>query len=49
MRTSDRVLTNAVRGRSSAGRATRLHAAQVPAQVVILAAGMGTRLGRSAP
>ena len=50
MRTSDRVLTNVVRGRSSStGRATRLHGAQAPAQVVILAAGMGTRLGRSAP
>ncbi|MCW2579892.1 MAG: Choline kinase [Blastococcus sp.] len=50
MRTSDRVLTNVVRGRSSStGRATRLHSAQSPAQVVILAAGMGTRLGRSAP
>ncbi|HEY0508618.1 MAG TPA: phosphocholine cytidylyltransferase family protein [Blastococcus sp.] len=50
MRTSDRVLTNVVRGRSSStGRATRLHGAQAPAQVVILAAGMGTRLGRAAP
>src|SRR3954452_12876391 len=50
VRTSDRVLTNVVRGRSSsAGRASRLHAAHPPLQVVILAAGMGTRLGRDHP
>ena len=50
MRTSDRVLANVLRGRSpSAGRASRLHTAHPPLQVVILAAGMGTRLGRDHP
>ena len=50
MRTSDRLLTNVLRGRSpSTGRATRLYAAHPPLQVVILAAGMGTRLGREHP
>jgi choline kinase len=50
VRTSDRVLTNVLRGRSpSAGHTTRLHTAQPPLQVVILAAGMGTRLGRDHP
>ncbi|TQN44320.1 choline kinase [Blastococcus colisei] len=48
MRTSDRVLTTVLRGRSPA-RSTRLHTAQPPLQVVILAAGMGTRLGRDHP
>jgi CDP-glycerol glycerophosphotransferase len=50
VRTSDRVLSNVLRGRSpSAGHATHLHAAMPPLQVVILAAGMGTRLGRDHP
>jgi choline kinase len=50
MRTSDRVLTNVLRGRSpSPARTTRLHTAAAPMQVVILAAGMGTRLGRDHP
>ena len=48
MRTSDRVLSNVLRGRSPS-RSARLHAAQTPLQVVILAAGMGTRLGRDHP
>lgn len=48
MRTSDRVLPTVLRGRS-ASRSARLHAAQPPLQVVILAAGMGTRLGRDHP
>jgi choline kinase len=50
VRTSDRVLSNVLRGRSpSTGRATRLHTVAPPLQVVILAAGMGTRLGRDHP
>jgi choline kinase len=50
VRTSDRLLTNVPRGRSlSPGRSTRLHAATPPLQAVILAAGMGTRLGREHP
>jgi len=48
MRTSDRVLTNVLLGRSPA-RSTRLRTAAPPLQVVILAAGMGTRLGRDHP
>jgi len=48
VRTSDRVLTNVLRGRSPS-HSSRLHAAQPPLQVVILAAGMGTRLGRDHP
>jgi choline kinase len=50
VRTSDRVLANVLRGRSPAtGHAPRLHEATPPLQVVILAAGMGTRLGRDHP
>ena len=48
MRTSDRVLTNVLLGRSPA-RSARLRTATPPLQVVILAAGMGTRLGRDHP
>ena len=48
MRTSDRVLSTVLRGRTPS-RSARLHAAQPPLQVVILAAGMGTRLGRDHP
>ncbi len=48
VRTSDRVLTNVLRGRSPL-RSARLQPAQTPLQVVILAAGMGTRLGRDHP
>jgi choline kinase len=48
MRTSDRVLSNVLLGRSPS-RSTRLRAATPPMQVVILAAGMGTRLGRDHP
>lgn len=48
MRTSDRVLSNVLRGRSTS-RSARLQTAQTPLQVVILAAGMGTRLGRDHP
>ena len=48
MRTSDRVLSNVLRGRSPS-RSARLQAAPTPLQVVILAAGMGTRLGRDHP
>jgi choline kinase len=48
VRTSDRVLTNVLRGRSPSPT-TRLRAATPPMQVVILAAGMGTRLGRDHP
>ena len=48
MRTSDRVLKNVLLGRSPS-RASRLRTAPPPLQVVILAAGMGTRLGRSTP
>jgi choline kinase len=48
MRTSDRVLTNVLLGRSPS-RSTRLRTATPPMQVVILAAGMGTRLGREHP
>lgn len=44
MRTTDRVLNNVLRGRS---RAARSHTP--PLQVLILAAGMGTRLGRDYP
>jgi choline kinase len=50
MRTSDRVLNTVFAGRSpSAGRHARLRTATPPMQVVILAAGMGTRLGRDHP
>jgi choline kinase len=49
MRTSDRALTTVLRGRSPSTHSTRPRATYSPAQVVILAAGMGTRLGRSAP
>jgi choline kinase len=48
MRTSDRVLTDVLLGRSPS-RSTRLRTATPPLQVVILAAGMGTRLGRDHP
>jgi choline kinase len=48
MRTSDRVLTNVLLGRSPS-RSARLRTATPPLQVVILAAGMGTRLGRDHP
>jgi choline kinase len=48
MRTSDRVLTDVLLGRSPF-RSTRLRTAAPPLQVVILAAGMGTRLGREQP
>jgi len=48
VRTSDRVLSNVLLGRSPS-RATRLRTAPPPLQVVILAAGMGTRLGREHP
>ncbi len=48
MRTSDRLLSNVLRGRSPS-RPARLHTVQPPLQVVILAAGMGTRLGRDHP
>jgi choline kinase len=48
VRTSDRVLSNVLRGRSPS-RSTRLQPVQAPLQVVILAAGMGTRLGRDHP
>jgi choline kinase len=49
MRTSDRALTTVLRGRTPSGHSTRSRTTPSPAQVVILAAGMGTRLGRSAP
>ena len=50
MRTSDRVLSNVLRGRSpSSSRAARRRDATPSLQVVILAAGMGTRLGRDHP
>ena len=49
VRTSDRVLSNVVRGRSPAARGPRLRPVTLPMQVVILAAGMGTRLGRDHP
>jgi choline kinase len=50
VRTSDRVLSSLLRGRSpSSSLAARLHEATPPMQVVILAAGMGTRLGRDHP
>jgi choline kinase len=48
VRTSDRVLSNVLLGRSSS-RTARLRTAPPPLQVVILAAGMGTRLGREHP
>src|SRR3954453_451340 len=48
VRTSDRVLSNVLLGRSPS-RAARLRTATPPMQVVILAAGMGTRLGRDHP
>jgi choline kinase len=48
MRTSDRVLTNVLLGRSPS-RSTRLRPSTPSLQVVILAAGMGTRLGRDHP
>ena len=48
MRTSDRVLSNVLLGRSPS-RAARLRTAPPPLQVVILAAGMGSRLGRALP
>jgi choline kinase len=48
--TTDRVLSTVRRGRSfSATLAGRARAARRPLQVVILAAGMGTRLGRPDP
>jgi len=49
VRSSDRVLTTVLRGRTPSTHTTRQRPATVPAQVVILAAGMGTRLGRSIP
>jgi choline kinase len=49
VRTSDRVLSNVLLGRSSSSRSSRLRAVTPPMQVVILAAGMGTRLGRDHP
>ncbi len=49
MRTSERVLANVLRGRSLTARASRLRTSPPPMQVVILAAGMGTRLGRDHP
>ncbi len=49
VRTSERVLSNVLLGRSSSSRASRLRTAPPPLQVVILAAGMGTRLGRENP
>jgi len=48
VRTSDRVLSNVLQGRSPS-RAARLRPAPPPVKVVILAAGMGTRLGREHP
>src|SRR3712207_1033123 len=48
VRPSARVLPPARRGRSPS-RSPRRHPAQPPLQVVILAAGMGTRLGRDHP
>src|SRR3954471_3989873 len=48
VRTSDRVLSNVLRGRSPA-RSTLLRTAPPPLQVVIWAPGMGTRLGRDHP
>lgn len=48
MRTSDRVLSNVLRGRSPS-RTARLQTVAPPLQVIILAAGMGTRLGRDHP
>jgi CDP-glycerol glycerophosphotransferase len=48
--TTDRVLSTVQRGRSfSATLAGRARSARRPLQVVILAAGMGTRLGRHEP
>jgi choline kinase len=50
VRTTDRVLTSVLRSWSpSSARATRLREVPPPLHVVILAAGMGTRLGRDAP
>lgn len=49
MRSSDRVLTTVLRGRTPSTHTTRARAVTAPVQVVILAAGMGTRLGRSIP
>lgn len=50
MLTTDRVLSTVRRGRSfSASFAGRARSARRPLQVVILAAGMGTRLGRPEP
>ena len=50
MRITDRTLTTALRGRSPARRAQATARAATPSvQVVILAAGMGTRLGREDP
>jgi choline kinase len=49
MRTSDRALTSVRRPRTAPTHAPRLRGTSTPLQVVILAAGMGTRLGRSNP
>jgi choline kinase len=50
VRASDRVPSSVLRGRSPASpRASRLRPVTPPMQVVILAAGMGTRLGRDHP
>jgi choline kinase len=49
VRSSDRVLTTVLRGRQPSNHTTRTRATTPQVQVVILAAGMGTRLGRSIP
>jgi choline kinase len=49
VRSTDRVLTTVLRGRTPSTHTTRPRTATAPVQVVILAAGMGTRLGRSIP
>ena len=49
VRSTDRVLTTVLRNRAPSTHTTRSRPTSAPVQVVILAAGMGTRLGRSIP
>ena len=49
MRSPDRVLTTVLRDRTLSAHTAHPRTATAPVQVVILAAGMGTRLGRSIP
>ena len=49
VRTTDRALTSSPRDLARTAAPRHLHHLHPPVQAVILAAGMGTRLGRSTP